>query len=127
MMRLSGDDGVKVYLSGPMSGLREENYPAFDAVADRLKAAGFRVVNPAHLGRQMRAKMRETPTWDHYMRMSIVGMMVADVVLFLDGWENSKGAKIERELAMRLDMPLYYDFDEVVADFKDEIGARKAA
>ena len=37
----------RIYLSGPMSGLPELNFPAFHAEAARLRALGFEVVNPA--------------------------------------------------------------------------------
>lgn len=39
----------RVYLSGPMTGLPELNFPAFRVEAARLRALGFEVVNPADL------------------------------------------------------------------------------
>lgn len=36
----------RIYISGPMTGLPEKNFPAFNAEANRLRALGFDVVNP---------------------------------------------------------------------------------
>ena len=37
----------RIYISGPMTGMPEHNFPAFHAAADRLRKAGWSVVNPA--------------------------------------------------------------------------------
>lgn len=39
----------RIYDSGPMTGLPGLNFPAFDAAAKQLRAAGYDVVNPAEL------------------------------------------------------------------------------
>jgi hypothetical protein len=39
----------RVYLSGPMTGIPEFNFPAFNAEASRLRALGFDVVNPVDI------------------------------------------------------------------------------
>ena len=36
----------RVYLSGPMSGIKDSNFPAFLEWAARLRADGFEVVSP---------------------------------------------------------------------------------
>ena len=40
---------MRVYISGPMSGLPELNFPAFHAAAASLRAKGLDVVNPAEI------------------------------------------------------------------------------
>lgn len=40
----------RVYVAGPMTDLTDFNYPAFNAVADRLRALGYEVENPADHG-----------------------------------------------------------------------------
>lgn len=40
----------RVYLAGPMTGIADYNFPAFNAAAARLRAEGFDVVNPADHG-----------------------------------------------------------------------------
>ena len=41
---------VRVYLSGPMKGYPDSNFPAFHATAAALRARGLEVVNPAEIG-----------------------------------------------------------------------------
>lgn len=90
---------MKIYIAGPMSGLPDLNYPAFHAEAARLRALGHEVENPA-----------ENPvppcggTWTGYMRMALRQLVECDVVVLLPGWTDSRGAVIERNLALALSM-----------------------
>lgn len=45
IVKIEGIDAI--YLSGPMTGLPAYNYPAFNAAAVRLRAAGYLVYHPA--------------------------------------------------------------------------------
>jgi len=38
---------LRLYLSGPMRGIPEQNHPAFHAAAQRLRLIGHEVYNPA--------------------------------------------------------------------------------
>lgn len=83
----------RIYIAGPMTGLPEFNYPAFHAEAERLRALGYEVENPA-----------ENPdpqcgTWLGYMRMAIRQLMTCDAIALLPGWQWSRGARIERWLS----------------------------
>lgn len=80
---------LKIYLAGPMTGLPEFNYPAFNAEATRLRAAGYQVENPAEVEAPASGK------WTDYMRLTITKMMRCDCVAKLPGWKRSRGARIE--------------------------------
>jgi hypothetical protein len=84
---------MRVYIAGPMTGLPEFNYPAFNASAEKLREKGYHVENPA--------ENPEPPckSWQGYMRMGIAQVVSCDAVALLPGWENSRGAKIERRVA----------------------------
>ena len=86
----------KVYLAGPMSGLPDNNYPAFNAEAARLRALGYFVENPAE------NTPPECGSWQGWMRLSIRQMLTCDIVALLPGWRNSRGASIEYNLAQKL-------------------------
>lgn len=83
-----------IYLAGPMSGLPEFNRPAFVAEAERLRAQGHKVLNPAeHFGGD------QSLPWSAYMREGIAAVLMADVVRVLPNWENSRGARLEIAVA----------------------------
>jgi nucleoside 2-deoxyribosyltransferase len=87
----------KIYLAGPMTGLPEYNYPAFFAAEQALKERGFAVLNPASsFGGDVNLPR------EYYLRSAISMLLQADAVMLLDGWEKSKGAKLEREIAFEL-------------------------
>lgn len=90
---------MRLYLAGPMSGLPEYNYPAFNDAAARLREAGFFVANPAEI-----EPPNPNPTWADWMRAAITLMLTCDAIALLDGWQMSRGAVIERDLANRLGM-----------------------
>lgn len=85
---------VTVYIAGPMSGLHQNNYPAFWLAANKFRAHGINVLNPADL--QM------LPNWSAYMRASLKMLASATHIHFLPGAENSRGALIEGFIANQL-------------------------
>jgi hypothetical protein len=104
----------RLYLSGPMSGMSELNFPAFHAAAVEYRANGYTVVNPAELNpidsdnlnsRSMEERRR---LWSACMRVDIAALVTCDEIVMLAGWEKSQGANLERHIALKLDMPIQY-------------------
>lgn len=87
---------MKIYLSGPMTGLPELNFPAFHAVAKALRDAGEDVVNPAEINPDA------SLSWEQCMRADIKALCDCDEIFLLPGWEKSKGAHLELHIAHRL-------------------------
>lgn len=90
----------KTYIAGPMTGYPRFNYPAFNAMAEKLRAKGVQVFNPA--------ENPEPPckSWEGYMRMAIAQLVQCDRVVLLAGWEDSRGAVVEVGLAQALGMEI---------------------
>lgn len=86
-----------IYISGPMTGYPDLNFPAFAAAADRLRNLGHIVINPAEIEQPVKE-------WSACMREDIKQLMLADAVAVLPGWAFSRGAKIEVDLAGQLGM-----------------------
>ena len=86
----------RIYIAGPMSGLPDFNYPAFDAKAAELRALGFHVENPAE------NRAPHCRSWLGYMRLTVAQLVTCDVVYLLPGWRYSRGACIEHQLALSL-------------------------
>lgn len=94
---------MRIYIAGPMTGLPNFNYPAFNACAARLRARGLQVENPA-----------ETPpsacaSWVGWMRLTLAQLLRCDAVHMLPGWQLSRGARIEHDLARGLGLHVTYE------------------
>lgn len=87
---------MRIYLSGPMTGLPNLNFPAFIAEAARLRELGYDVVNPAEINPSPDAK------WADCMREDIRALTTCDTIALLPGWQDSRGAKLERLIASEL-------------------------
>lgn len=85
--------GCRCYVSGPMTGIESFNRPAFFAAEELLLAMGAAsVYNPA--------RHPDGLSWDDYMRLDLAGMRDCAVFVRLPGWESSRGARIENDLAV---------------------------
>lgn len=91
---------MKIYISGPMSGLPDLNFPAFHAAAELLRGAGYDVVNPAELNPD------PGKTWRECMSVDIKALCDCDAVAVLPGWDKSRGAMLELDIARRLEMQI---------------------
>lgn len=84
---------IVYYLAGPMRGEEDLGRAHFAAVEAKLKTHdNVHVINPAIL-----------PTdWPDraYMPVCLAMLDQADVVVMLNGWEESQGARVEREYAV---------------------------
>lgn len=89
---------VRLYIAGPMTGLPEYNYPAFNEAEKLLLAAGYDVLNP--VVNDPGTKM----PWDWYMRKSLKQIAVSDGIALLPGWEGSQGAQMEARIGRELGM-----------------------
>jgi len=99
--QLNMDHPKHIYIAGPMTGLPEHNFPAFHAAADRLRQAGWDVVNPA----ENFGGRTDLPRED-CLRADVALLVDCDAVAVLGGWEDSRGAKLEYLLARELGMPV---------------------
>lgn len=87
---------MRAYISGPMSGMPDLNFPAFFSAEAQLRAAGYEPVNPATLNPD------PDTTWRDCMRTDIKALVDCDAVATLPGWEKSRGATLEVHIAERL-------------------------
>ena len=104
-VRLPASRAGRVYLAGPMTGLPELNFPAFNQEAERLRAEGLQVLNPADHG------IVDGADWADYLRHDITGLASCERIHLLRGWTKSKGACLEMTIAKALGMAVTYQVD----------------
>jgi nucleoside 2-deoxyribosyltransferase len=98
---------MKVYLAGPMSGHKQQNFPAFQEAAKMLRAQNFDVVSPAEMDdpKDYAIAMADEPaqkTWGEFLARDI--KMIADGgidgIVFLPDWFRSRGARLEATVGL---------------------------
>jgi len=80
---------MRVYIAGPMTGVKDLNQPAFMAREKELKAEGHVVLNPHILPPGME--------YENYMTICFAMVKAGEAISMLPGHERSPGAR--RELA----------------------------
>lgn len=107
----------RVYIAGPMTGIPQFNFPAFDAAALDLRKLGFDVVSPSELDDpedreaalaspdgKMNGGHHMNKTWGDFLARDV--KLIADggieAVVVLPGWEQSRGARLETFVAAAL-------------------------
>jgi hypothetical protein len=89
---------MKLYLCGRITGDDQYRDKFLDG-ENELYEAGFYPVNPA-------ACIPPDTAWGQAMRKAITLMLQCDGVAVLPDWKNSKGAKIEVNLARKIGIPV---------------------
>lgn len=108
---------MKLYLAGPMTSIKDYNFPLFHLVAHELRRYGHEVFNPAENdiangfdamglagheaaehGFNLREALKQDLSWicDH-----------AEALAVLPNWERSRGATAEVALAKALGIDYY--------------------
>ena len=112
---------MKVYIAGPMRGIKDFNFPEFDAVAEWIRTFGYEVFNPADRDREVHGEGVNTSATGDLKDIEHTGFSLrdalgadlqwiaahADAVCVLPGWENSKGAQAEVALARALGLEVW--------------------
>lgn len=107
------DKHTKLYLAGPMSGYKDNNYPAFHLEAAALRSFGYEVVSPAELESHPNGRVHYVDLIREDLRL----MLDCHGVAVLDGWWESGGARNEVNVAGILKMPV-----RTVGEWCDRVG-----
>ena len=109
-----------VYIAGPMSNLPQFNYPAFAEAEELISECGVIVLNPTKLVNTADEydeimssvdgsyELSSGKTWSDFIIPSV--KVIIDRVgslVFLKGWQTSRGARLEAVTAMLCGKPCY--------------------
>ena len=93
---------MMLYVIGPVTGRPDDNFEAFGAASDKLLEAGFHPCIPHEF-------VPKGAAWPDAMRDSIHALTgerpAFDGVAMLEGWENSRGAILEKQVAETCGIP----------------------
>lgn len=94
------------YISGPVTGTTDyiERFKKAEAIVREYK---WEPINPVAVN----ALLPSDTSWIEYMKMSLEMLTRKNcaAILMLKGWENSRGARIEREIAIGLGYTILYE------------------
>lgn len=96
--------GKRVYLSGPITNVK--NYKGLFMFVEELAALddAEQIYNPA-------AQIPASSSWEQAMHRCLSEITNYDIVVLLPGWNASRGAKLERDVALACGMRVV-DFGE---------------
>lgn len=121
---------MTIYIAGPMTGIPQWNFPAFDAAAERLRRVGHIAVNPADFDREAGFDPAAHEVTKEFLaaalRRDIDAVFAADGVAVLPGWHRSVGARVEVLLAVRLGKPIIdaESLEDITQDIVEVIRCR---
>lgn len=81
---------MKIYIAGKITG-NDDYKKQFQEAELKLKAEGHQVINPTWKPLGL--------TYKQYIDMGLMELSQCDAICLLDGWEQSKGAKLEKQYA----------------------------
>lgn len=89
------NDPLRVYISGAITG-DPQALEKFTKAEAWLRELGFDVVNPLSIPGPI------PRSWTDYMRLDIKALLDCDAIVSLDGWQKSRGGRLERMIAGEL-------------------------
>lgn len=95
----------KIYISGGISGYPlEERRAVFARAEEELWGRGYVPVNPFNNGVSLDA------SYGDHMRADLRMLLDCDGIYLLRGWESSRGACLERDVAAACDLSIMEEF-----------------
>ena len=99
---------MRIYLSGKITGREKEDYTRQFARAESFyKTGGFDVVNPVKIGEEV-LKINPKAEWQDFMIRDLEALRTCTHIALLEGWEESKGAKMEKAEAEKLGLEIMH-------------------
>ena len=99
---------MRIYISGQITGLKVAKAVAMFEIAEHdLARRGHKPVNPMTLTHD------HDQSWEQFMLVDIAALFKCDAIYMLSNWSESKGAKIEHDIARHCGKKIFYADKEV--------------
>jgi hypothetical protein len=85
----------RIYILGPISGIKDNNRKEFYDIADKLRNDGFEVTNPLDFD----TPQNEGLSYNQRLRLDVRALTYCDSIYMLPDWKKSKGATLEHMVA----------------------------
>nr|DAR78146.1 MAG TPA: protein of unknown function (DUF4406) [Caudoviricetes sp.] len=97
---------MKIYISGPMSGIQGFNKQSFMMAEAKLRLIGHSPFNPSWL------KYDKCWSSEDMLSVDLAALALCDGIYLLEGWEDSKGANVEYDYAVKNGKKIFYAENE---------------
>lgn len=91
---------MRIYISGKISGREDVARREFLLAKACIQSLGHTAVNPFENG------LGVDDTWERHLAVDIVNLLQCDALCQLPGWEDSRGARLEHEIAKLHDIEI---------------------
>lgn len=116
---------LKIFISGPMTGLPNYNFDHFNEVAKKLDDHKIFNINPVKICK--RYKQEQVVKYKEVFDAMVAEQQKAErelcnAILLLDGWEASGGVRLELKTAIDLNFTIILEKDlDKLLDISDEM------
>lgn len=95
------------YLAGPITGCERNNIDAFREAQKTVEERGYKAIVPHDLFKGL-----DTTSYKHhdYMKRCFQALLLADVLVLMPNWRQSKGAVLEKDLAEKMGIEIDWVF-----------------
>lgn len=101
---------TRIYISGPISGYDlDERRKTFRQAANYLSILGLEPVNPFDNG------LDQPGVLEQHMRADLQELLSCDCIYMLHGWEKSRGARLELDVAVACGIKVIMGCDIITA------------
>jgi hypothetical protein len=102
---------MKIYISGQISGLEyADAFERFEQAERQIRDyCRYEMVNLNEMVNPMKLNHEHDKSWENYMLVDIKALFECDAIYMLKNWCNSKGARIERSIAIEMGIEIIYE------------------
>ena len=105
----------RIYVAGPMTGIKDYNQQAFRNITDLLRSEGWEVISPVEMGEEIGLTPEALETSPDLLKWlmdeELAAVDICDSIMLLRGWTTSKGARLELSRAIAGNLEIIYELD----------------